>query len=80
MKENLVLKSVRLSPETLDAIDRFADKHAYWTRNAVINSILTTVMESFTEREIYDMVRRNPFKNEHITAVFKINSLMDKKQ
>lgn len=72
---NLKLTSVRIDPDTLNKLDQFVSKHTYWTRNAVINSILTTVMNRFDSRDIYDMVRTLQFTKEPITAIYKINEL-----
>lgn len=73
--KNLKLISVRVDPDTLEKIDDFLKKHEYWTRNAVINQILTTVMDRFIERDVYDMVRTQLFMNEPITAIYKINEV-----
>lgn len=72
--EKVILKpvSTRLDPETIDRIDAFCDKRRYWKRNTIINSILWAVMHDFDEREIYDMVRRNHFRNEHIEHKYEI--------
>ena len=72
---NLKLTSVRIDPDTLQKLDEFVSKHTYWTRNAVINSILTTVINRFDQRDIYDMVRTWQFTKEPITAIYKINEL-----
>lgn len=74
-KKNLKLTSVRLDPDTLEKIDKFLKKHDYWTKNGVINKILTTVMERFSERDIYDMIRTWEFTKEPITAIYKINEV-----
>ena len=72
---NLKLTSVRIDPDTLEKIDEFLKKHEYWTKNAVINCVLTTVMNRFSERDIYDMVRTWKFDNEPITAIYRINEV-----
>lgn len=56
-KENLVLVSCRIDPETLKKIETQLSKHYYWKRNTVINGILTAVFDNFTDQQIYDMVR-----------------------
>lgn len=56
-RENLVLVSCRIDPETLKKIETLISKHYYWKRNTVINGILTAVMDNFTDQQIYDMVR-----------------------
>lgn len=56
-KENLVLVSCRIDPETLKKIEETQSRHHYWKRNTVINAILTAVFDNFTDRQIYDMVR-----------------------
>lgn len=73
MQKNLKLVSARIDPDALDKIAKFIVHHSYWTRNTVINKILCAVMDKFDERDIYDMVRTNPFKNEDITAIYRIN-------
>ena len=78
--KNLKLTSVRLDPDTLEKIEKFVQKHDYWTKNAVINSILTAVMDRFSERDIYDMVRTWQFTNEPITAIYKINEVPKPKE
>lgn len=78
--KNLKLTSVRLDPDTLEKIEKFVQKHDYWTKNAVINCILTAVMERFPERDIYDMCRTWQFTNEPITAIYKINEVPKPKE
>lgn len=73
MQKNLKLVSARIDPDALDKIAKFIVHHPYWTKNAVINNILCAVMDKFDEKDIYDMVRTNPFKNEDITAIYRIN-------
>lgn len=73
--KNLKLTSVRLDPDTLEKIEEFLKRHEYWTKNAVINNILTAVMERFSDRDIYDMCRTCKFDKEPITAIYKINEV-----
>lgn len=75
-KENLKLLSVRLKPETLDAIEQFTKYHSYWNRNSVINHLLTTIFHDFTDKQIYDMARRSFFFNNEIKAEYEITNLM----
>lgn len=56
-RENLKLISVKIEPETLAKLERFKAMHPYWKRNALINGILTSVVDTFSDEEIYDMVR-----------------------
>lgn len=56
-KENLVLVSCRIDPETLEKIEKQVKKHYYWKRNTIINGILTAVMDNFTDQQVYDMIR-----------------------
>lgn len=56
-QENLKLISARIDPETLEKIDVIQHDFHYWKRNTIINGILTAVVDSFTKKEIYDMVR-----------------------
>lgn len=78
--KNLKLTSVRIDPDTLKLIEEFVSKHDYWTKNGVINSILTTVMQRFSDRDIYDMVRTWEFTKEPITAIYKINQVPKPKE
>ena len=78
--KNLKLTSVRIDPDTLEKINQFAQKHEVWTRNAVINSILTAVMERFSDSDVYDMCRTSYFENDPITAIYKINDLPKPKE
>lgn len=74
-QKNLKLTSVRLDPDMLDKVAKFQKDHYYWTKNAVINNILITVFQDFDDKEIYDMVRRSRFKDENVTAAYKINKI-----
>ena len=56
-KENLVLVSCRIDPETLEKIEAQVKKHYYWKRNTIINGILTAVMDNFSDQQVYDMIR-----------------------
>lgn len=78
--KNLKLTSVRIDPDTLEKIDMFAKKHQYWTKNGIINNILSAVMEKFSESDIYDMCRCSGFTNDPITAIFKINEVPKPKE
>lgn len=71
-QENLKLISVRLNPDTLKMIDDFANRHNYWTRNSVINNVLSSVFNDFTDGAIYDMARRSVFQREQVTARYEI--------
>lgn len=73
MQKNLKLVSARIDPDALEKIEKFIRSHSYWTRNAVINGIITAVMTKFDEQDIYDMVRTNFFIQEDITAIYRIN-------
>lgn len=71
-KVNLKLISVRLDPETIEKIEKFVESRTYWTRNSVINNILSTVMNDFSEQQIYDMVRRSGFPTQFVDAKYNI--------
>lgn len=73
--KNLQLISVRLDPNDLEALKKFCERHYYWKRNAVICSIISAVMRDFDERQIYDMVRRNRFGLEKVTAEYRIEQV-----
>lgn len=73
--KNLQLISVRLDPNDLDALTKFCSRHTYWKRNTVICGIISAVMRDFNERQIYDMVRRNRFGTEIVTAEYRIEQV-----
>lgn len=71
-KENLVLVSCRIDPETLEKIEKQVKRHYYWKRNTVINGILTAVMDNFTDQQVYDMVRYWRQGHNEVKAEFEI--------
>lgn len=73
--KNLQLISVRLDPDDLEALSKFCQQHYYWKRNAVICGIISAVMRDFSEKQIYDMVRRNRFGAEIVTAEYRIEQV-----
>lgn len=73
--KNLQLISVRLDPDDLEALSKFCQRHYYWKRNAVICGIISAVMRDFTEKQVYDMVRRNRFGAEKVTAEYRIEQV-----
>lgn len=72
VNEELKLISARVDKETLAKIDAFVAKHTYWKRNTVINMILWAVMNDFDDRDIYDMVRRNHFRQQPVHCGYTI--------
>lgn len=76
MQKNLKLVSCRIHPDTLDQIDDFTKSYYYWTRNSVINRVLTAVFRNFSKRQIYDMVRQSEISPEPVICDFKIVDLM----
>lgn len=71
-KENLVLVSCRIDPETLEKIESQVKKHYYWKRNTIINGILTAVMDNFTDQQVYDMIRYWRKGQNEVKANFEI--------
>lgn len=71
--ENLKLISARIDTETLKRIDEWLMEHRFWKRNAVINGILTAVVDSMSSKEIYDMVRYSRIHDEKPTGAFRHN-------
>lgn len=76
-KENLKLLSVRLNPETLEAIEKFTKEHRYWNRNSVINNLLTTLFTDFNDKQLYDMARRHFFTKNEVKAEYELTNLMN---
>lgn len=79
MSKNLKLLSVRLEPECIEKIDEFVKRHEYWTRNAVICRVLDIVFKDFDQRDIYDMIRKNKYSWEPVTAIYRINPIQSPK-
>ncbi|MDT3388957.1 MAG: hypothetical protein LIR46_14550 [Bacteroidota bacterium] len=55
--EKLKLISLRIDPQTLQKVDAIRAKHYYWKRNAIINGLLTAVVDAMDDGTLYDMVR-----------------------
>lgn len=55
--QNLKLISVRIDPQTLKKVDALVANHRYWKRNAIINGLLTAVVDAMDDGTLYDMVR-----------------------
>lgn len=71
-RENLQLISVRLDPDTLAKIEKFAARHSYWKRNTIINNVLMTIFQDFNDKQIYDMIRRIHFKDQNVRSEYEI--------
>lgn len=67
--ENLKLVSVRVDPTTLQKIDALASSTRYWKRNAIINGILTAIVDCASYHDIYDLVRYHRSLNKCITKI-----------
>lgn len=57
--ENLKQLSVRIDPHTIEKLDEFVSRKRWYRRNAIINGILSAVMDNCNETAILDMVRYN---------------------
>lgn len=77
-QQNLKLISARIEPETLDRIDAWLRLRPYWKRNAVINGVLTAVFNTFSEKEIYEMVRYSPHYYEKPSGSFSLPEMKSK--
>lgn len=55
--ENLKQISAKVDAQTIEKIDTIAVKAKYWKRNAIINNILTAIVDSCTYDEIMLLVR-----------------------
>lgn len=71
-KENLQLISVRIDPDTLAKIEKFAARHSYWKRNTIINNVLMTIFQDFNDKQVYDMIRRIHFKDQNVRSDYEI--------
>lgn len=71
-KENLQLISARIDTDTLAKIEKFTARHSYWKRNTIINSLLMAIFHDFNDKQIYDMVRRNYFKDQNVKCEYEI--------
>ena len=70
--ENLTQITAMIDHETIAKLEKFQKFHYYWKRNTIINGILTAVVDSFTDKEIYDMVRYWRGPDNYTDASFKI--------
>lgn len=48
--------SVRIDNDTLEEIQKFIVRRRYWKRNAVINSILTSLFMNANEEDIHKLI------------------------
>ena len=71
-KDNLQLISARIDSDTLQKIEKFTARHSYWKRNTIINCLLMTIFKDFSDKQIYDMVRRNHFKDQFVRSEYEI--------
>lgn len=71
-KDNLQLISARIDAETIQKIEKFTERHSYWKRNSVINNLLMTIFRDFSDKQIYDMVRRSNFKDQCVRVDYEI--------
>lgn len=71
--KNLQLVSTRIDPDTLELIDKWLTHHRVWKRNTVINGILTAVLNTYTDKEVYDMVRYSPHFYEKPSGSFSLD-------
>lgn len=71
--KNLQLVSTRIDPDTLALIDKWLTNHRVWKRNTVINGILTAVLNTYTDKEVYDMVRYSPHFYEKPSGSFSLD-------
>ena len=55
--ENLKQISAKVDAQTIEKIDAIALKAKFWKRNAIINNILTAIVDSCTYDEIMLLVR-----------------------
>ena len=53
----LIQISVKIDPKTLERIDIVASNERYWRRNAVINGILTAIVDGCPHEDIMKLVR-----------------------
>lgn len=80
-KENLVQMSIRIDPDTLKKINELNKRHTYWKRNAIINHLLTTLMNDFTDGQLWNMMRRPYYPRNEVRTCYEITDLLkDKKQ
>lgn len=75
-KENLVQLSIRIDPETLKKIEALSKQHTYWKRNAIINNLLTTLMNDFSGGALWNMMRRGFYPRNEVKAIYEITDLL----
>ena len=67
--ENLKQISVKIDPETLKRVDELALRTKYWRRNAIINRILTAIIDNCSDEDILLLLqywRHNPYSKPNI--------------
>lgn len=67
--ENLKQISVKIDPETLKKLDEIAIRAKYWKRNAIINSILTAIVDNCSYEDIMlllQYVKYDPYSKPNI--------------
>lgn len=57
--KNLKQISVKIDPETLEKLDDVVVTAKYWKRNAIINGILTALVDCCSDNDIIHLVRYN---------------------
>lgn len=75
-KENLVQMSIRIDPDTLKKIEELGKRHTYWKRNAIINHLLTTLMNDFTDGQLWNMMRRGYYPRNEVRTCYEITDLL----
>lgn len=74
--ENKKLISVRIEDETLQEIEKIAQRHSYWKRSQVICNLLSAVFANFTPEQIYSMMQIWRWERQEVDAKFEITDKM----
>lgn len=54
---NTILLSVRIDKRTMDRIEDYTKRVRYWKRNAVINQLLTALMDTTNKEDLDKLMR-----------------------
>lgn len=71
-RENLQQISIRVEPIVLDLLNAAVKRHTYWKRNTIINALLKTTLTRFSDRELYDMLRTNWYRESQVDCKYEI--------
>lgn len=73
--ENLKVISVRMSPSTIEKVDKLAVSLFNWERSTIINNIVTAIVNNADENDIYDLVWYVPHGSQKLKISVEVSNL-----